>query len=287
MKNLLVIPFEGSSLSVITNPEHEWLLDSATVALAYGITEAGLRMHKLRHSNELILNKHFIEVEANSLIVNSVTNSDTLHTSVLKTFWTKKGVVRLGFFIKSEQAAKFRDFAEDLVLKGTPTSVAPALPMDYDEALEALLIARKAKKAAELETEKQKALVQELAPDANYTKVVLKSSSTFLPTVVAKELGMSAQALTKILMDKKVLYFTGIYDDAFTNVNFPTKQKVYHLYGKYDGKGYAQHQTEDVLNKNSLKTYTKKTLVWTEKGVKFIHELLNKNLNNSLKPLDE
>ena len=31
-------------------------------------------------------------------------------------FWTKRGIVRLGFFIKSERAKMFRDWAEDLVI---------------------------------------------------------------------------------------------------------------------------------------------------------------------------
>ena len=31
--------------------------------------------------------------------------------------WTKAGVVRLGFFIKSERAKLFRDWAENLILK--------------------------------------------------------------------------------------------------------------------------------------------------------------------------
>ena len=30
--------------------------------------------------------------------------------------WTKRGIVRLGFFIKSERARMFRDWAEDLVI---------------------------------------------------------------------------------------------------------------------------------------------------------------------------
>ena len=30
--------------------------------------------------------------------------------------WTKRGIVRLGFFVKSERAKMFRDWAEDLVI---------------------------------------------------------------------------------------------------------------------------------------------------------------------------
>ena len=31
-------------------------------------------------------------------------------------FWTKRGIIRLGFFIKSKQAILFRDWAEDLII---------------------------------------------------------------------------------------------------------------------------------------------------------------------------
>ncbi len=40
-----------------------------------------------------------------------------------KLFWTKRGVIRLGFFIKSERAKKFRDWAEDLILNSIEQKV--------------------------------------------------------------------------------------------------------------------------------------------------------------------
>ncbi|EIQ01065.1 hypothetical protein OpiT1DRAFT_05632 [Opitutaceae bacterium TAV1] len=42
------------------------------------------------------------------------------------TLWTKRGVIRLGFFIKSERAKKFRNAAEDLTLWYTEGSLVPA-----------------------------------------------------------------------------------------------------------------------------------------------------------------
>ena len=43
-------------------------------------------------------------------------NSDTKSATYKKTLWTKRGIVRLGFFIKSDRAKLFRDWAEDLVI---------------------------------------------------------------------------------------------------------------------------------------------------------------------------
>ena len=34
-----------------------------------------------------------------------------------KLFWTKRGVIRLGFFIKSERAKNFRNWIEDIIIE--------------------------------------------------------------------------------------------------------------------------------------------------------------------------
>ena len=76
----------------------------------------------MEHEDELIENKHFISVQN----VNANPRMGIPHTSTL---WTKRGVTRLGFFIKSEQAKRFRDWAEDLVIKETtPQPVQPQTP---------------------------------------------------------------------------------------------------------------------------------------------------------------
>jgi hypothetical protein len=41
----------------------------------------------------------------------------------IKIMWTKAGVVRLGFFVKSERAKAFRDWAEALILEVTANHV--------------------------------------------------------------------------------------------------------------------------------------------------------------------
>lgn len=66
----------------------------------------------MEHCDELIEGKHF---------VTSVTKSNAGcksggYLQNTPTLWTKRGIVRLGFFIKSERAKMFRDWAEDLVV---------------------------------------------------------------------------------------------------------------------------------------------------------------------------
>lgn len=108
--NLLPITvMEGVTVNVLPNPEHEFLMTTNEVAIGYGVSKYNIRQHKLMHSDELIEGKHFITAV-------SIPNGDkrTPHNAV---YWTKRGIVRLGFFIKSERAKLFRDWAEELIIR--------------------------------------------------------------------------------------------------------------------------------------------------------------------------
>ena len=106
--------FDGISLTVIPDSEHEWMMSTANVAEGFGVSEETIRGHKKYHSDELLPNKHW---------VSSVGNSNGGNLTIKATFWTKRGVVRLGFFINSPRAKIFRDWAEDLVLGKLEESV--------------------------------------------------------------------------------------------------------------------------------------------------------------------
>lgn len=103
---------ENLIVMVEPNKDHEFLMTTAEVAKGFGISAATLRSHKHDHLDELIDGKHFItcvgKTNAGCESGNYIPNKQTL--------WTKRGIVRLGFFIKSERAKLFRDWAEDLVI---------------------------------------------------------------------------------------------------------------------------------------------------------------------------
>ena len=77
------------------------------MALGYEVSESNVRSAKSNHKDELIEGKHFIS---------HVQKMDSGRLSHNYTLWTKRGIVRLGFFIKSENAKIFRDWAEDLII---------------------------------------------------------------------------------------------------------------------------------------------------------------------------
>ncbi len=48
-----------------------------------------------------------------------------LQTSKNSLFWTRVGIVRLDFFIKSERAKRFRDWAEAFIANGISEAITP------------------------------------------------------------------------------------------------------------------------------------------------------------------
>ncbi len=104
------------------------------------------------------------------------------------------------------------------------------------------------------------AMVEELAPKADYVDEVLDSVSCFTMAQVAKELDMSEHELTRLLIERHIIYY---------------QSGQYMLYVDYAHRGYAKNRTHsyrDLLDELHTMTY----LVWTERGRKFIHDLVNK-----------
>lgn len=128
MQNPVIIPFGEINLQVRPDVTHKWLLETKLVAEAYGVSVETIRYHKAIHKSELCDNEHFVEIKVQHTVSTGVGKTNACEKSNKTTFWTKEGVTMLGFFIKSDRAKEFRKFASNLIVNGTPTSVAPALP---------------------------------------------------------------------------------------------------------------------------------------------------------------
>ena len=96
------------AVNVIPNQNYDYVMTTKEVAHGYGISPQNIREHQ-RVNDDFIEGKHFIK---------GVRISDTLGKNAQphQVFWTKRGIVRLGFFIKSERSKLFRDWAEDLII---------------------------------------------------------------------------------------------------------------------------------------------------------------------------
>lgn len=106
-------------------------------------------------------------------------------------------------------------------------------------------------------------VIKEQAPAVAFVEKVLQSKTTMTTTQIAKELDLTADKLYSILRNKGVVF---------------KQSGNYMLYGKYQGKGYAETRTHQYYGSTG-ESRTNTYLVWTESGRKFIHEQLNSNLN--------
>lgn len=111
MNTMNITVADGLSVSVFPDAEHAFLMTTAEVARGYGISVSTLRSCKSYNSNELTEGVHFTHP------TQPVRISDGLRKLPSnQVLWTKAGIIRLGFFIQSERAVQFRNWAEKLVL---------------------------------------------------------------------------------------------------------------------------------------------------------------------------
>lgn len=112
-----------------------------------------------------------------------------------------------------------------------------------------------------LETEKLmlEQRVKEYEPKVSYLDTILLSKDTVAITQIAKDYGLSGQALNQVLHEEKVQYKLG---------------GQWLLYHKYQDKGFTKSQTIDVLHNSGDRT-VKMNTKWTQKGRLFIHEILS------------
>ena len=101
------IQFQDINLEVIPDKGHEWIIENSLVAQCYNVTERAIRQHKDRNQADFIEGKHW-------MVQNVPIANGGQKPSI---YWTKKGIIRLGFFVKSAEGKAFRDWAEDLILK--------------------------------------------------------------------------------------------------------------------------------------------------------------------------
>lgn len=121
-------------------------------------------------------------------------------------------------------------------------------------ALQKLKEERQLRLQAQEEVAQKNQIIQELQPKATYYDLVLQNKSLVPISVIAKDYGMSAKKLNKILHELKVQYKQG---------------STWLLYQKYAGKGYTQSKTHTIDA-----DYSKMHTYWTQKGRLFLYDLL-------------
>lgn len=122
----------------------------------------------------------------------------------------------------------------------------------------ALRIAEKELSTLKLENKVQAQQIAELQPKATYYDLILQCPSLLSVTEIAKDYGLSAKGLNKILHENGVQY---------------SQSGVWFLYAKYQDKGYTSTKTQN-YNRPDGTQGSRVHTYWTQKGRIFLYGLL-------------
>ena len=125
----------------------------------------------------------------------------------------------------------------------------------------AMIIAKKNIDKLELENKKKDQIIGELKPKADYVDKILQNKSLIKISSIAKDYGMSAQEMNKLLHELRIQYKQG---------------EQWLLYAKIQDKGYTSSETH-VYEKRDGTTDVSLITKWTQKGRIFLYEELKRN----------
>ena len=194
-------------------------------------------------------------------IFNTLANQDVI--DYILTLDTAKEIAMLQRSDRGKQARQYFIECEKRLRAQQSQAIAQSTPQSYADALRALAEKVEAEEKLKAEKEKLESENAKLAPKAEYTDKVLASVTDITTTTIAKELGMSAIKLNKILCQEKIQY----YQDGH-----------YVLYSKYQSKGYTETRTYQWYDKSGV-SHTKHSTVWTERGRALVHSVVNQSLS--------
>lgn len=171
---------------------------------------------------------------------------------------------RLAFKASNRTAVDFQQKVADKILPairqtgfyGTPATIDTIL--SNPDTMIKVLTAYKTEKEGRAASE---AKVKELTPKATYCDRMLDNPGLVPISSIAKDFGMSARTLNKMLHDYGVQYKQG---------------KQWLIYAKYQDCGYVGSKPFDITHKDGSPDVKSQTQ-WTQKGRKFIYDLLKEH----------
>lgn len=197
-----------------------------------------------------------------------VTKRDTPHPQspdklIEITFIPEGDVYRLIAHSKLPSAERFESWVFDEVLPTIRKHGAYVTDnvLNNPDLLEQALNALKAEreKRAELEAKNaiQLGIIQEMEPKVSYYDIILRTKNAVPITLIAKDYGMSATRLNRILHALDIQYRVG---------------GTWMLYQKYAAEGYTVTHTY-IVDQHTSRMHT----CWTQKGRLFLYDLLCDN----------
>lgn len=181
---------------------------------------------------------------------------------------------RLSMKAKNEKAENFQIKVADEILPSIRKTGSYSLEQpsymieDPVKRAEKWIIEQKEKQLLSISIEKKDQIIGELKPKADYTDSILKNKGLVNIGQIAKDYGMTANALNKKLHELKVQYKQG---------------EQWLLYRAYHDKGYTHSSTIDIMRSDG-RPDVKMNTKWTQKGRLFIYDLLK---NKGILPMIE
>ncbi len=133
---------------------------------------------------------------------------------------------------------------------------------DPDTLIQLATNLKEERKQKELLKEKlkiQEHVIRDSAPKVEYYENVLQSESLISTNIIAKDLGMSAMSLNRLLNKLGIIYRSG---------------STWVLYHRWQNFGYTKSRTYDYIDKSGVKQTAIHTY-WTELGREFIVNQVN------------
>lgn len=237
--------------SIIIEQNGLRVLTTRQLAEAYGADVDKISYNFNYNKDRYKSGKHYILLEGEQLQEFKKTNREFQGTLSKLYLWTEKGAWLHAKSLNTDQAWEAYEMLVDEYYRMANQF---QMPGTYKEALLQLVEQVEKTERLELANAQKEQIINELQPKATYYDLVLQNKSLLSISKIAKDFGLSAVALNKILHGLGIQYKQG---DCWL------------LYQKYADKGYTQSKTHAIdAELSKLHTY------WTQKGRLFIYETL-------------
>lgn len=247
--------FEGHEIEIL-ELDGEILFNPYQVGECLDMSKSAVRNH-LSEMNE----KQIRKIKNSDVRLKDIRNLNNAGEN----FLTESGLYKLLMKSRKPQAERFTDWITDEVI---PTirktggyiphnqnmSEAEIMAVAMQIANKTIEEQRKRIDIVEKEKENLSNVIAGVAPTVEFAETILESNGTLTATQIGADYGISAIELNSILHEKGIQY---------------KNNGQWILYAKYKDRGYVESKTFYIGNGD-----TRTRTVWTQKGRKFIHEIL-------------
>ncbi|BFH70645.1 hypothetical protein J27TS7_57610 [Paenibacillus dendritiformis] len=251
-----------TKLQAIEHKDQRVLL-TTQLAASYGAESDRISKNFHENKNRFKEGKHFYKLEGESLLHfrNSEPQLEISKMARVLYLWTEKGAWMHAKSLNTDQAWDAYEMLVDDYYRVKAVGVTPSYAIEDPIArAQRWIEEQKEKQALEIKSLMLEQRVAEYEPKISYLDRILQSKGTVTITQIAKDYGMSGQALNQILHEEKVQY---------------KQNKQWLLYRQHHDKGYTKSETIDITRSNGEPDVTMNTR-WTQKGRLFIHEILQR-----------